>query len=78
MQQQHSETTKAGYAVIWSSNYIWAIKQLYLARFKHVGAKTKCDRESLNAALSFTWSRGLWKSHGIIFSDFSPGISFFL
>lgn len=50
MQQQHNETTKAGHAVIWSWSYIWAIyllKQLYLAQFRQVEAKTKCDRDRL-------------------------------
>lgn len=57
MQQQHNKNTEAGHAVIWSWSYIWAIyllKLLYLARFRQVEAKTKCDRDRLNAALSAT------------------------
>lgn len=77
MPQQHNENTKAGHVVIWSWSYIWAIyqlKQLYSARFRQVEAKTKCDRDRLNTALSSTWSGGLQKSHGIIFTDSSPDI----
>lgn len=65
MQRQRNGNTKAGHAAVWSWNYIWAtylLKQLYLARFRQVEAKTKCDRDRLNAALSGTWSRALWES----------------
>ena len=79
MQQQHDENTKARHAVIWIWNYIWGtylLKQLYLAWFKQVEAKTKCDTGRLTAALSFTWTKGLWKFYIIILTEFSPDICF--
>lgn len=73
LKKQKQTNTKAGHAVIWSWNYIWAIyllKQLYLAQFRQVEAKTKHDRDRLNAALSATCSRGLWKSSWYYFQWF--------
>lgn len=49
--QQHNENIKAGHVVIRSWSYNWAVylwKQLYLAQFRQVEAKTKCDRDRLN------------------------------